>query len=108
MRVLASLLALALFAAASPAAVRLPGRADVRGVAFERTVAPLLGRAGCSAGACHGSFQGKGGLRLSLFAHSPEKASLPLTRASLGRRIDRHDPDRSLLLLKPTAQVNHE
>jgi len=77
-------------------------------VDFERHVAPLLVRSGCSAGACHGSFQGRGGLRLSLFGHAPEKDALALTREGMGRRIDRLDPDRSLLLLKPTAQVGHE
>jgi hypothetical protein len=90
------------------APVRLPGGAELREVDFERHVAPLLGRSGCSAGACHGSFQGKGGLRLSLFGHSPEKDYLALTRDGLGRRLNRLDPERSLLLLKPTAQVNHE
>jgi len=90
------------------AAVRLPGGGELREVDFERHVAPLLARAGCSAGSCHGSFQGKGGFRLSLFGHAPDKDYLALTRDGLGRRIDPADPDRSLLLLKPTAQVAHE
>src|SRR5919106_632944 len=47
---------------------------------FERHVIGLLGKSGCSAGACHGSFQGKGGLRLSLFGFEPEKDFLALTR----------------------------
>jgi hypothetical protein len=101
-------LALAATPAARAEAVRLPGGAELREVDFERHVAPLLVRSGCSAGACHGSFQGKGGLRLSLFGHAPEKDFLALTREGLGRRIDRADPDKSLLLLKPTAQVAHE
>jgi hypothetical protein len=105
---LSLLVVLALVAAARAEAVRLPGGAELREVDFERHVAPLLVRSGCSAGACHGSFQGKGGLRLSLFGHMPEKDYLALTRDGLGRRIDRADPDRSLLLLKPTAQVAHE
>src|SRR4051794_16396067 len=96
---------IAVVALAAPAAraeaVRLPGGAELREVDFERHVAPLLVRSGCSAGACHGSFQGKGGLRLSLFGHAPEKDYLALTRDGLGRRIDPADPDRSLLLLKP-------
>src|SRR5687767_9600595 len=33
---------------------------------FQRHVVPLLGRLGCSGRACHGSFQGQGGFRLSL------------------------------------------
>jgi hypothetical protein len=76
-------------------------------VDFERHVAPLLGKAGCSTGACHGSFQGRGGLRLSLFGHEPEKDFLALTRGGMGRRVDVADPDRSLVLLKASGRVPH-
>ena len=34
---------------------------------FQRHVLPLMGRLGCNGRACHGSFQGQGGFRLSLF-----------------------------------------
>src|SRR5262249_36188533 len=59
-------------------------------------------------GACHGSFQGKGGLYLSLFGYSAQNDYAALTRDGLGRRVNFADPDRSLLLLKPTAQLPHE
>src|SRR5947208_14656226 len=36
---------------------------------FRRHVVPLLGRLGCNGRACHGSFQGQGGFRLSLFGY---------------------------------------
>jgi hypothetical protein len=86
----------------------LPGTAGARPpVDFERHVASLLGKLGCSTGACHGSFQGKGGFRLSLFGHDPTSDFLAITRGGAGRRIDVADPDRSLLLLKPTGQVPH-
>ena len=74
---------------------------------FERHVVGLLNRSGCSAGACHGSFQGKGGLRLSLFASDPASDFLALTRGGGGRRINRNAPDQSLVLLKATGQVPH-
>ena len=60
---------------------------------------------GCNSGSCHGSFQGKGGFRLSLFGYDPEKDYFALTRDLDGRRINRADPDTSLLLLKATGQV---
>src|SRR5262249_36911182 len=92
-----------------PAApVALPTGATLREVNFERHVAPLLGRHGCNAGACHGSFQGKGGLYLSLFGYSAEKDYASLTRDGMGRRVNVGDPDQSLMLLKPTAQLPHE
>src|SRR5262249_45937388 len=56
----------------------------------------------------HGSFQGKGGFRLSLFGYDPEKDYLALSRDTLARRINPVDPDRSLLLLKATGQIQHE
>jgi hypothetical protein len=88
--------------------VRLPNGAALHEVSFERHGASLLGTLGCNAGSCHGSFQGKGGFRLSLFGHAPEQDYLALTRDGLGRRVNPADPDRSLVLLKPAAQVAHE
>ena len=38
---------------------------------FETDVLPLLTKAGCNAGACHGAAAGRGGLKLSLFAGNP-------------------------------------
>src|SRR5262245_3029952 len=74
---------------------------------FERHVMGILGRAGCNAGGCHGSFQGKGGLRLSLFGSDPAKDHAALTHDLHARRIDPLDPDRSLLLLKATGRIAH-
>lgn len=36
---------------------------------FQKHVLPLLSKVGCSGRACHGSFQGQGGFRLSLFGY---------------------------------------
>ena len=36
---------------------------------FQRHVLPLMGKLGCNGRACHGSFQGQGGFRLSLFGY---------------------------------------
>ena len=36
---------------------------------FQKHVVPLMGRLGCNGRACHGSFQGRGGLQLSLFGY---------------------------------------
>jgi hypothetical protein len=76
-------------------------------VDFERHVMGLFSRVGCNAGTCHGSFQGKGGLRLSLFGADPAFDHAALTRDLLGRRVNPVDPDRSLLLLKASGQVSH-
>ena len=89
------------------AAVHLPGDLRIDNVDFERHVMGVLGKMGCNSGSCHGSFQGKGGFRLSLFGYDPDKDYFALTRESLGRRIDPVNPERSLFLLKPTGQVDH-
>ncbi len=87
--------------------VVLPDGGRIDNVDFERHVQGLFGKLGCNAGACHGSFQGKGGLVLSLFGHSPEKDLLAFTRESMGRRISIANPDASLLLLKASGQSPH-
>src|SRR5438874_13642880 len=87
--------------------IRLPDGAALAEVDFERHVVSLFGRAGCNTGACHGSFQGKGGLRLSLFGYEPDRDFRALTHDAGGRRVNPYDPDHSLLLLKPTGQVFH-
>ncbi len=92
---------LALLALAAP-------RATAAEAPFEREVMAVLSRAGCNAGACHGNFNGKGGLRLSLRGEDLSTDYATLTRDMLARRVDSHAPDASLLLLKATGQVPHE
>jgi hypothetical protein len=106
---LASAALLALFAAAPARAaeVKLPTGEVVKQVDFERHVMGLFGRMGCNAGSCHGSFQGKGGFRLSLFGYEPDRDYEALTHDAQGRRINPADPDSSLLLLKATGAVEH-
>src|SRR5690348_8681834 len=91
----------------SAAPVRLPEGVELAEVDFDRHVASLLGKLGCNAGSCHGSFQGKGGLRLSLFGQDARADFLALTREALGRRVQPGAPERSLLLLKASGQVKH-
>lgn len=77
-------------------------------VSFAREVVPALTKAGCSAGACHGSPTGKNGFRLSLRGYDPALDIQTLTREAGGRRIDRIAPDRSLVLQKGAALTPHE
>jgi hypothetical protein len=74
---------------------------------FSRQVVAVLDRLGCNAGACHGSFRGQNGFRLSLFGSDPEIDYHFIARDALGRRLNRSDPGQSLLLLKATARVPH-
>lgn len=77
-------------------------------VSFGTDVMAVLSKAGCNMGVCHGNASGKGGFKLSLRGDSPEADFAVLTRDLSGRRTNPVEPDRSLILLKPTMQVPHE
>jgi hypothetical protein len=74
---------------------------------FRNHVTPVLTRAGCNSGACHGALAGKGGLKLSLRGYDLAADHFVLTRQAGGRRVDREAPEKSLFLLKPTLAVSH-
>ena len=74
---------------------------------FQRHVVPLLGTLGCNGRACHGSFQGQGGFRLSLFGYDFAADHEALT-AGQEPRVNIKTPQESLAILKPTAAVDHE
>lgn len=94
------LYAVALAASAAPA--------RAAGPSFDTDVVPLLTKAGCNQGACHGKGAGQNGFRLSLRGFAPDDDHKWLTREFAARRIDRTRPEDSLLLLKATGQVPHE
>jgi hypothetical protein len=75
---------------------------------FSRHVEALFSRLGCNAGACHGAVKGQNGFRLSLFSAEPALDHDRLLHELGGRRINRLDPDASLLLLKATGRAPHE
>ncbi|MEJ7591100.1 MAG: DUF1549 and DUF1553 domain-containing protein [Planctomycetaceae bacterium] len=70
---------------------------------FQQHVVPLLGKLGCNGRACHGSFQGRGGFRLSLFGYDFES-----DHDEIYGRIDPEVPSDSGILQKPLMQVQHE
>ncbi|MFM7057244.1 MAG: DUF1549 domain-containing protein [Planctomycetota bacterium] len=70
---------------------------------FQRHVTPLLGKLGCNGRACHGSFQGRGGFRLSLFGYD-----FKTDHDELFGRVDPETPADSLILQKATMQVQHD
>ena len=77
------------------------------GPSFRRDVMPILFRAGCNQGTCHGSSRGKDGFSLSLFGYNPKGDYFRLTREIIGRRVNVAAPEESLLLLKATGAVPH-
>jgi hypothetical protein len=76
-------------------------------VSFRRDVMPILFRAGCNSGTCHGSARGKDGFHLSLFGYDPKGDYFAISQEMIGRRINDASPERSLLLRKATGSVPH-
>src|SRR5271155_1146092 len=91
-------------AAKPPAAAPAPLAGPV---SFRLDVMPVLFRAGCNSGGCHGAAIGKDGFHLSLFGYDPAGDYYRLTQQIPGRRLDLAVPEQSLLLLKATGVVPH-
>src|ERR1700731_4774415 len=78
-----------------------------RTITFESDVQPLLTRAGCNAGACHGKARGQNGFALSLLGFDPGSDHDAIVKEGRGRRVFPAVPDESLLLRKASARVPH-
>jgi hypothetical protein len=77
-------------------------------VSFRSEVMAVFSKAGCNQGLCHGNSNGKGGFRLSLRGADAEFDYQQIVRGQSGRRVNLLEPESSLLLLKPSAQVAHQ
>jgi hypothetical protein len=77
-------------------------------VSFRNDVMAVVSKAGCNAGMCHGNQNGKAGFKLSLRGEDSEFDYNALTRDAFGRRTNPFQPERSLMLLKATAEIAHE
>src|SRR5258705_12386861 len=103
---LALFLALARFASAlTPAAQAAAaqagdGSAGGTELSFPTRILPILTKAGCNAGACHGAAIGQGGFKLSLLGYDPQSDYDAITRQFGARRVDFSTPGQSLLLRK--------
>ena len=74
---------------------------------YLRDVAPIMNKAGCTGGPCHGSAKGKNGFKLSLRGYDPQYDYEALLYDLSGRRFNRAEPAKSLMLAKPTMQIAH-
>ena len=99
MKQLASFIVVITLAAASGA-----GESEID---FDTEIVPLLSKAGCNAAACHGGATGQAGFRLSLFGGDPESDHRAIVHDMTGRRVNLADANQSLVLLKPTGQLDH-
>jgi len=82
--------------------------APERGMSFQMDVLPVLTRTGCNLGGCHAKPDGQNGFKLSIFAYDPKGDFYNIVKDGRGRRIFPAFPEESLLLRKPTLEVDHK
>jgi len=87
--------------------IEVTGTGETVPLRFRNDVLPILTRAGCNTGKCHGAASGKDGFRLSLFGYDPVGDHYRLTREMSGRRINLADPEACLLVNKAVGEVPH-
>jgi len=75
---------------------------------FVRDLSPVLSKAGCTAGTCHGARNGKNGFKLSLRGYDPIYDVRGFADDHAARRVNLASPDDSLMLLKAVGEVPHE
>ena len=74
---------------------------------FRTQVVPVLTKLGCNAGSCHGSAAGRGDFKLSLYGSRPQDDFRAIVLDGKGRRINRADFLKSLVLRKPGGELDH-
>jgi WD40 repeat protein/mono/diheme cytochrome c family protein len=75
---------------------------------YVRDVMPVLSKAGCNMGTCHGSKDGKNGFKLSLRGYDPIYDVTAFSEELWSRRANVAAPEHSLMLLKASGSVPHE
>ncbi|MFO0537549.1 MAG: DUF1549 and DUF1553 domain-containing protein [Planctomyces sp.] len=76
-------------------------------VLFRQDVLPILTRAGCNSGGCHGKAEGQNGFRLSVFGYDAAADHAAIVLEGRGRRVFPGAPAASLFLQKATAGIPH-
>src|SRR2546422_1905 len=76
-------------------------------LSFVKDIVPIFTKSGCANSNCHGSIRGQAGFKLSLFGYEPDLDYEAVVKDQNGRRIDRDNPAKSLILQKPTFSTPH-
>lgn len=74
---------------------------------FNTEIIPVLTKAGCNSGACHGAAAGRGGFHLSLLGADPASDFEAIVQDLEGRRVNLARPESSLILAKPSGLIPH-
>ena len=76
-------------------------------VSFRNEIQPILTKAMCNSGGCHGKAEGQNGFKLSVFGFDDQFDHESIAREARGRRLNPAAPETSLLLRKATGSVPH-
>ncbi|MBI3862401.1 MAG: DUF1553 domain-containing protein, partial [Planctomycetia bacterium] len=87
--------------------VTVSGIANPPPVSFEHEIIPILTKARCNSGGCHGKAEGQNGFKLSLLGFDGTFDYDALIREGKGRRVVVSSPPQSLVLRKAIAEVPH-
>ncbi len=87
--------------------ITVTGMTAPQPVSFRNEVMPILTKARCNTGGCHGKAEGQNGFKLSIFGFDAQSDFESIVLESRGRRVTPLTPDQSLLYLKGSARVPH-
>ena len=87
--------------------VRVQQFVDPKPISFRRDIQPILTKAACNSGGCHGKTDGQNGFELSLFGFDDEFDFAAVVKAARGRRVNVAAPETSLFLRKATGDLPH-
>jgi hypothetical protein len=76
-------------------------------ISFRREIIPLLTKARCNSGGCHGKAEGQNGFKLSIFGFDTRADYEALVFEGRGRRVSVASPASSLLFQKASARIPH-
>lgn len=102
------------FTVRSPAAITLAlvssfalANESPRPLNFANDIVPILTKASCNSGGCHGKASGQNGFKLSLLGFEPAEDYEHIVKESRGRRVFPAAPEESLLLQKAINALPH-
>ncbi|WP_425613723.1 DUF1549 domain-containing protein [Anatilimnocola sp. NA78] len=87
--------------------VTVKGMTNPTPLSFPRDIIPILTKATCNMGGCHGKAEGQNGFKLTVFGFDPKADHDAITKEGRGRRISLASPEHSLLLRKALANEPH-
>ena len=77
-------------------------------MSFRHEVMPVLSKAGCNSGGCHGYSLGKNGFKLSLRGADPDPDFHFIVKDFASRRVNHQIPENSMLIVKALGDAPHE